>query len=348
MMIIISHSMVHGTLNISRVTISHDNPYSLALFCILAFGGKVGVYVFSLITGYFMLYSHISVKKLVKLWLPIFFWSVILTAIFDTISGHFALIRLVESAFPIIFNQYWFMTAYLFTYLLVPILNKTILSLDKKLEILLVSISLVMIALLDNLYGYIIYFPSLSLIVSYLFGASIRKHDLLKKHLFYKIGCNLLVLGIIVDIGLSATGSFLFFYLHNSLFLKIINLASSGFMIIGVLTAVGLFTWVGSRNISYNNFINVIASTTFGIYLIHDNRNVRPFIWNMIFHTENMISKLPYILFNILLICLLIFIVCSFMEYVRKALFDKFENQLADHAEKKYHALISFLVSRGL
>ena len=117
-MIIVHHSMVHGTLDVSRATIFRGNPFSLALFCVLAFGGKVGVYIFSLITGYFMLYSHISVKKLVKLWLPIFFWSVILTVVFDTMSGHFSLIKLVESAFPIIFNQYWFMTAYLFTYLL--------------------------------------------------------------------------------------------------------------------------------------------------------------------------------------------------------------------------------------
>lgn len=73
MMVIIHHSMIHGTLDVSRTTISQGNQYSLALFCMLAFGGKVGVCVFSLITGYFMLYSHISVRKLVKLWLPIFF-----------------------------------------------------------------------------------------------------------------------------------------------------------------------------------------------------------------------------------------------------------------------------------
>lgn len=72
MMIIIHHSMVHGTLDVSQFTLFHSNPYTVALFCIVAFGGKVGVYVFSIISGYFMLYSHNSVKKLVKLWLPIF------------------------------------------------------------------------------------------------------------------------------------------------------------------------------------------------------------------------------------------------------------------------------------
>ena len=342
MMIIIHHSMIHGTLDVSRTTISQGNQYSLALFCVLAFGGKVGVYVFSLITGYFMLYSHISVRKLVKLWLPIFFWSVTLTAIFDTISGHFSLIKLFESAFPIISNQYWFMTAYVFVYLLTPILNKTVLSLDKKLDFLLVSVSFVMTALLDNLYGSVIYSPGLSLIVSYLFGALIRKHDLLKNCFFRKIGIALLVLGTIVNIAMSFTGSFLFFYLHNSLFLKIINLASSGFMIIGMLTAIGLFTWIGSQRISYNKFINVVASTTFGIYLIHDNNSVRPFIWNTLFHIENMISKPPYILFNILLICLLVFIVCSLMEYIRKMLLNKFENYLADRAEKSVMLLCQF------
>lgn len=130
----------------------------------------------------------------------LFFWSVTLTAVFDTISGHFSLIKLVESAFPIISNQYWFMTAYVFVYLLAPILNKAVLSLDKELEFLLVSVSLVMTALLDNLYGSVIYSPGLSLIVSYLFGALIRKHDLLKTCFFRKIGIALLVLGTIIRV----------------------------------------------------------------------------------------------------------------------------------------------------
>lgn len=88
-LIIVHHSMVHGALGVSLTTIMHkSNPLTVGLFNFIAISGKIGVYLFILITGYFMLYSKISVKKIVKLWLPIFFWSVALSLIFGGLITH--------------------------------------------------------------------------------------------------------------------------------------------------------------------------------------------------------------------------------------------------------------------
>lgn len=108
-----------------------SNPLTVGLFNFIAISGKIGVYLFILITSYFMLYSKISVKKIVKLWLPISFWSVALSLIFGgLITRKLTVSGLAKSILPITFNQYWFMSTYVFMYLLVPLLNKMILAIN--------------------------------------------------------------------------------------------------------------------------------------------------------------------------------------------------------------------------
>lgn len=71
-----------------------------------------------------MINSKITLKKIIKLWLPIFFWSLILYLIMGKVTSNpFTIKSLIKSIFPIVFAQYWFMTAYFFMYLLIPILN---------------------------------------------------------------------------------------------------------------------------------------------------------------------------------------------------------------------------------
>lgn len=58
--IVLGHSMTHGVLINSSVGLSATN---FLIFRFLAYSGKIGVYLFILITGYFMIYSTISIKK---------------------------------------------------------------------------------------------------------------------------------------------------------------------------------------------------------------------------------------------------------------------------------------------
>ncbi|MBT8990358.1 hypothetical protein BTH78_08545 [Lactobacillus delbrueckii subsp. bulgaricus] len=67
-----------------------------------------------MITGYFMVNSKILVRKIIKLWLPIFFWSVMITLSFEVATHDFSVWKTIKSVFPILFSQYYSMTVYFF------------------------------------------------------------------------------------------------------------------------------------------------------------------------------------------------------------------------------------------
>lgn len=153
-LIVLHHSMYHGSLTVSNATIlAKGDLFTVSFLNSIAFGGKMGVYIFVLITGYFMIYSNISIKKIIKLWLPIFFWSILLTGVIGSITHRIAIGNIVRSFFPIVFNQYWFMTTFVFMYLLIPIMNSALNHMDMKFEILLIIMGLLIIFPGSHFYG---------------------------------------------------------------------------------------------------------------------------------------------------------------------------------------------------
>ena len=53
-----------------------------------------------------------------------------------------------------------------------------------------------------------------------------------------------------------------------------------------VLSSIGLIYFVKDFSY-YNKTINFISPSTFGIYLIHANKNIAPFIYNAWFKTND-------------------------------------------------------------
>ena len=97
-------------------------------------GGKFGVNIFVLISGYFLVKSpEIKINKLVKLWFQVFTYSILIYLIF-VISGvqSFAIKDVLKSLLPVTFSTWWFASAYIMLYLVSPFLNKFLYSIDKK------------------------------------------------------------------------------------------------------------------------------------------------------------------------------------------------------------------------
>lgn len=342
LLIVIHHSMFHGTLTVSNTTIlTKGTPLTTSLFNAIAFGGKIGVYIFVLITGYFMVNSKISLKKVVKLWLPIFFWSVLLTIVVGSITHQLTVGGIVKSIFPIIFNQYWFMTTYVFMYLLIPEINVVLNHINIRQEVFLIILGLVIIFPSNHyFYGSYVDVWLINFCIAYCFGGIIRKHDLLKQNWFKRLSIFLLCFSILVDFLFTFSLTYLGFKLQSTKFIRYSRFADGGLTIFCFLAAIGVFVWLGSKQMKYHRWINVIASTTFGIYLIHDNRMMENFLWLDILHMKSMISQPAYVVFYILLICLIVFIICSILEYFRKLLFQKLENKMANRLDKSANRLI--------
>lgn len=65
--------------------------------------------------------------------------------------------------------------------------------------------------------------------------------------------------------------------------------------------------------------INILSSTTLGVYLIHDNNFIREYLYKILGFQN--ISYSSTILVKVLLCSLLIFSLCSIIELLRKAIF---------------------------
>ena len=113
---------------------------------------------------------------------------------------------------------------------------------------------------------------------------------------------------------------------HSALFLTVGN------SLIILLTSVSTFLLFKSISIKNSGFINSLSATTFGVYLIHDNDCIRSYLWNHLLVVKNYYVQPYFVLYSVIII-LLIFSVCSFIDFLRikffeEPFFNKFENRI--------------------
>jgi len=67
-----------------------------------------------------------------------------------------------------------------------------------------------------------------------------------------------------------------------------------------------------------NNFINTVAQSCFGVYLIHDNTLIRPLLWNNLLNVKEKI-ELPTIqlIVYILLVSSVIYLITTLIDFIR-------------------------------
>lgn len=122
LLVVILHVLGQGGVLFSGSLAWQSAPYFTAwtletmAFC--------AVNCYALISGFVMLGHKCSAGKLLSTWLPVFFWSVLLTfVVWWMYPETQALGNVTWRAFlPIFFSQYWYMTAYFLLYLLMPAL----------------------------------------------------------------------------------------------------------------------------------------------------------------------------------------------------------------------------------
>lgn len=141
--------------------------------------GYVGVDCYVLISGYFLIQSKFSWKKVVGLIGEVWFYSVvILVCLIVTKQDVYSKTQILNAFLPISTRQYWFMTDYIILYILSPYINVGLQNLDKKQFKKLLFILIILFSIWDIApgmqigvqKGYSLYW----LIVVYSIGAYIR------------------------------------------------------------------------------------------------------------------------------------------------------------------------------
>ena len=310
-LIVLHHACVHGAIKLEGISAA-----GLLVANELSIGGKLGVDLFVMITGYFMVKSTFKTKSFVHIFTVTLFYALVIIGVFYlfapdavTLKSAIKSLQLKSSgALP------WFAVAYLGMYLFVPYLNKLALSLSKTdykrlLVIAFICLSVVPTALnVDFIASYFVWFLFLYLTAGYIRLFGIR---IVQKH---KLVATLLPLAIIViSIGVFSA----FPQLTKTLGINARYFANTYSCFI-LICAVGVFYLFKDLEIGHSKFINKVASTTFGIYLIHDNSLVLAWLWPHFKAVFSLNASTLWI--GLLLTACLVFAACALIEAVRQLL----------------------------
>ena len=348
-MIIFSHMACHGVQNV----LDNGNAYKLYfegsivnkwIVSCLNVGGEVGVALFFIITGFFCVRKNrITVKKVVLEsifygWLSIIAFIIIYLCNRNIISlNNDILFFLIKALIvPISGGAWWYVTTYVFLVLCVPVINPLICKLNKKGVVLLVITSWFFLYFMGKFCGSQFYYFQRGLFF-YIVGAYLQLYG--KKKLENKTN-NIVLLILFI---LFWVGSACLFYelanVHNDpttigkFIVKLISSVNTAFFVPG--SSITLFCLFMYSRIGYNRIINLIATTTFGIYLIHDSVVFRQIVWRGIFKIDTLyLSK--YFLFVAVFYCIIVFSICAICDMFRKRfiepyllmLYENFENKL--------------------
>ena len=92
-------------------------------------------------------------------------------------------------------------------------------------------------------------------------------------------------------------------------------------------------------DIGHSKILNMISSATFGVYLIHDNLYMRPFLWERVFKNASYVNSRLLIPFS-LIVVFVVFSGCSIIELGRIYLI---ENNI-DSLIRKIELLIDYKI----
>lgn len=86
-----------------------------------------------------------------------------------------------------------------------------------------------------------------------------------------------------------------------------------------VICSLLLFLGFKSLSMKSSNWLNSVVACTFGIYLLHDNPQIRSFLWEQICHNQNYINS-PWLIVRIFICVVLVFASGIIVEMLRKRL----------------------------
>lgn len=324
LLIILSHYSIHGSFDVA--TLGDDGYFKLTVLqC--AIQGNLGVDLFILISGYFLISSRFNIKKIVLFVCEVWFYSVGIYLLLCSIGLiKFSPDEFIVALFPTCYEEYWFFTAYFLIICCSPIINAGILAISKKsfrnglmlfivIWSLIPTVSAVLGLFFPEIKQAALYSnPFLQLLFVYCMGAYIRLYE--PKFLNRRngaimlIGSFVLLFASVVFINVAEYHGWLVLYQPNVLFDRLSPLT--------ILCACGLFSIVLGSKPTHVKAINTIASSVFGVYLIHDNPFMRELIWGRFFDNSIVYGKL--LIIHMIVSVIIVFGVCVLIELMRKGI----------------------------
>lgn len=322
MFFIIAHHYVLK-LDLQNIT---GNTVFLQMFAMF---GKPAINAFTLITGYFMVRTRVTVARFLRTFLEVKFYDFLFYILF-LLSGYasFSLSGLFTTVFSL---SYWaghyYTGTYFVLFLLMPVLNVLVKNMTKKqyqylLIVLLVYYTGISTFLLHNNFSFVGW-----LITMYLLGGYIFLYPMKAFH-SVKVGA----VGTVVSIFLMAASILVVDFIGVRFGFQIYDyLYSNANKFLALTCAVFSFIFFKNLKIPYSKIINSLAAPIFGILLIHTHSDtMRWFIWVDIFRCADFHDS-PYLIPHAVLTVVTVYLVCWVLDslrirYIEKPLFSRLES----------------------
>ena len=287
----------------------------------------VAVNCFVIISGYYLCTAEFKLKKLANLWVQALVYSVGCCVIVSVMTGSFLLKELVKSGMVVTLEQYWFVTAYLLLYCVFPFLNRAIRSMDRKLHLLFCIVLLGLFSVAHNIVyindfggvngGYsFLWFCVLYVVAAYVRLYVPKDRFGWKKPLCCYLAC------VVITAGERIAAYYITPYIFGRVVLTSLFYPYNSIPL--VLASFSLFQFfraIDIHNKVVSTIIRAVSPLTFGVYLIHENRFVRPLLWG--FLEPARFAGSPLMIPIVIACTITIFLVCCVIEWLRRLLFQK-------------------------
>lgn len=318
MLLIVAH---HSIVNSGVMELMAADPLSLKSSFAYLFGmwGKTGINCFVLISGYFMCESRLTLRRYLKLTFEVIFYGCVVYLFLVAIGETSFSIKQFALSFIPIKNADSFTGAFLLFYLFVPFLNVFVHSITQQQHCWLIGLSVLLFSLMPYLpffhvsISYVFWFMVLFIIASY-----IRMYQ----DKIYKSGSAsfwgwMSVLSILIA-QLSVFANLLL-RPGKSAYIFV----SDSNAIMALIVSVCTFMFFRNLKIRNSKIINVIAATTFGVFLLHTRGSImRAWLWGDVANVRNLFMNDDF-MWKISLAIPTIFIVCCMIDLVRVNIIEK-------------------------
>lgn len=263
--------------------------------------------------------SEITLRKFLKLLLEVEFYEITIyfTLLFIGIND-FSIRDLIFYTIPIrsITNSN-FTDCYLIFFLFIPFLNILIKNMSQKEHLRLMLLFILIysvigkIPLISMCLNYVTWFCVLYVIGSYLRLYPYHKANL---NLWGKLSVIFITLSIMSVLGAMKVASILGVQISRGVAYFFIEDSNA---LLAVATSVCVFMYFKNLKIRRSRLINAAGGGTFGVLLIHDNLQIRPWLWTNLLNNEKVFQS-GNVYQHAILSVISIFIICILIEQCRK------------------------------
>lgn len=345
-MILVLHLLGHGGILKELASSPPEFLSTESIVWLLEAGALCAVNCYGILTGYNLYGVGIKLNKIICLYLQIIFYSAGITFVFYYTNISIGTPILIKSVFPILCTCYWYITAYFGTLFFVPMVNNFVSNSSRfTLNIILIMIFSVFSAL-PTIFGLDPFkinngYSTLWLLVLYIFGAYIKKYDI-KGVIYFKY----YVVAVLFSWGSKICMELFIFYVVGNIknFNMFIRYTSPS-IVLAAIFLVLTFNSIKISNKKMEKIIRLLASTSLGVYLIHEHPLIRvSLVKNSMIRFADMTTI--ELIFVILIIAIIVYLFCSCVDFVRNKLFkylkiNLFVDRICRFIEEKVHYLLN-------